>query len=88
MVVIDFERDTEYGVFRDAITLPDDHTLSQDEIDSLMQQRVDAWVDHVKNPPVAAPVPEYLEVDGTKYVSIQPQPDYIEVEGVKYVKAE
>ncbi len=41
---IDFERQTERGVYRDAITLPDDHVLSEVELEAMMQQRVDNWL--------------------------------------------
>lgn len=41
---IDFEFQTNYGRFTDALTLPDDHTLSEAEIELLKQQRVDNWI--------------------------------------------
>lgn len=41
---IDFEFQTEYGVFKDALHLSDDHTLTDQEIESLKQERVDAWI--------------------------------------------
>ena len=47
MVKIDFEFDSPYGVFRDAITLPDDHGLSQAEIDAMKQKRFDNWLEVV-----------------------------------------
>jgi hypothetical protein len=71
MVKIDFERETSHGVYRDAITLPDDHTLSQADIEALMQQRVDNWVTYMDNPPQPDPEPEYIEVDGARYVKVQ-----------------
>lgn len=52
MVKIDFEFDTPYGVFRDALHLPDDHTLTDAEIQSMKQQRVDNWIAAVTAPPV------------------------------------
>jgi hypothetical protein len=54
MVKIDFEFDSPYGVFRDALHLPDDHGLSDDEIQALKQQRFDNWlaiVNPVESPP-------------------------------------
>lgn len=48
---IDFERETKYGVFRDAIILPDDHNFSDTEIEAMKQQRVDNWVAYIENPP-------------------------------------
>ena len=53
-VKIDFEFDSPYGVFRDALHLPDDHGLSDDEIQALKQQRFDNWlaiVNPVESPP-------------------------------------
>lgn len=55
MVKIDFERQTKHGMFRDAITLPDDHGLSQSEIEAMAQKRVDDWVAFLDNPPPPAP---------------------------------
>lgn len=49
---IDFEFQTAYGLFRDALHLPDDHGLSDAEIDAMKQQRVDAWISIVSAPPV------------------------------------
>lgn len=48
MVKIDFEFQTEFGLFRDALHLPDDHGLTDAEIDALKRARVDAWVAIVK----------------------------------------
>lgn len=52
MVKIDFEFDSPYGVFRDALHLPDDHGLSDAEIDAMKQQRFDNWLAIVNPPPV------------------------------------
>lgn len=71
MVKIDFERETRHGTYRDAITLPDDHTLSDAEINSIMQQRVDSWVSYMDNPPQPEPEPEYVEIDGVKYLKAE-----------------
>jgi len=73
MIKFDFERDTQYGVYRDAITLPDDHGLSDADIEAMMQQRVDNWVAYVSNPPQPEPEPEpeFVEIDGVKYQKVQ-----------------
>lgn len=48
-----FEFQTEYGVFRDALHLPDDHGLTDAELDAMKQERLDNWVAIVKpQPPV------------------------------------
>lgn len=44
MVSIEFEFDTQYGTFRDALVLPDDHGLSDAELDAMKQQRLDNWI--------------------------------------------
>ena len=44
MIKIDFEFDSQYGVFRDALHLPDDHGLNHEEIQALKQQRFDKWM--------------------------------------------
>ncbi len=41
---IDFEFQTEHGVFRDALHLPDDHALTDAELDAMKQQRLDNWI--------------------------------------------
>ena len=52
MIKIDFEFETQYGVFRDAIHLPQDHTLSDSEITILKQQRLTNWLAIVNPAPV------------------------------------
>jgi hypothetical protein len=51
MIKIDFEFETQYGVFRDALYLPEDHDLSQEQIAAMQQERLDNWVFAVENPP-------------------------------------
>ena len=41
---IDFSFDTQYGKFCDALHLPDDHALSEAEIEAMKQQRLDNWI--------------------------------------------
>ncbi len=52
---IDFEFNTDYGVFRDALHLPDDHGFSETEIIAMQEQRRDNWIAIVTAP---APVEE------------------------------
>ena len=52
MVKIDFEFDTQYGKYRDAIYLPEDHAFTNDEINVIKQQRVDNWISFIENPPI------------------------------------
>jgi hypothetical protein len=44
MIKIDFEFDSPYGVFRDALHLPDDHGLSEAQTEALKQERLDNWL--------------------------------------------
>lgn len=71
MLKIDFERETAHGIFRDAITLPEDHPFSDAEIEQMMQQRTDNWVAYMDNPPQPEPEPEYVEIDGVKYLKAE-----------------
>jgi hypothetical protein len=48
---IDFTFDTKYGVFNDAISLPDDHTFTEGEIEAIKQERVDNWIAVITAPP-------------------------------------
>lgn len=48
MPVIDFKADTEFGVFSDALVLPDEGVYTDDEIEAMKKQRVDNWVAYVK----------------------------------------
>jgi hypothetical protein len=50
---IEFEIIKDEFVFRDAIHLPDDHTLSDTEINAIKQKRFENWL--------AATVPELVE---------------------------
>lgn len=78
MIKIDFEVQNEkYGVYRDALYLPDDHTFSEAEIESIKQERYDNWVNVIENPPVVEEV--------TPVVEDNPE-DYVEINGVKYKK--
>jgi len=47
---IDFSFDTQYGKFADAIVFPDDHTLTDAEIEAMKQQRLDNWIAAVTTP--------------------------------------
>lgn len=67
-IKIDFEFNTPHGVFRDALHLPDNHGLSDAEIEAMKVQRRDNWIAVVTAPPVEEPEPEFIEIDGVKYV--------------------
>jgi hypothetical protein len=43
MVKIEFEFEHEAGTFRDTIVLPEDHSLTDVQIDAMKVQRFEAW---------------------------------------------
>lgn len=47
---IDFEFQTEFGVFRDSLNLPDGEEFSEEEIEEMKRQRVNNWLAIVRNP--------------------------------------
>jgi len=65
---IDFQFDTPHGKFADALHLPDNHTFTDAEIQAMKEQRRDNWIAVVTAPPVEEAQPEYIEIDGVKYV--------------------
>jgi hypothetical protein len=65
---IDFSFETPHGKFSDALHLPDDHTFTEAEIQAMKEQRRDNWIAVVTAPPVEEAQPEYIEIDGVKYV--------------------
>lgn len=44
IIKIDFERGEAPMIYRDAIYLPVDHTLSGAEIEAMKQERYDNWI--------------------------------------------
>lgn len=58
MVKIDFEFESKYGVFRDALHLPEDHGMTDEQIDAMKQQRFDNWIAIIEAPPAEAPAEE------------------------------
>jgi len=59
MEQIIFEFTTYYGTFRDALYLPIDHGLTEDELSIMKQERLDNWIAIV-----TAPQPEIVSEDG------------------------
>ena len=54
MTQIIFEFETQYGVFRDALHLPEDHTFTDEQIAAMKQERLTNWL-AVVNPTIEAP---------------------------------
>jgi hypothetical protein len=51
MIKLIFEFETKYGTYRDALYLEDNHTLTEQEVDAMKQERVDNWLYAIENPP-------------------------------------
>jgi hypothetical protein len=49
---IDFEFETQYGKFADALHLPDDQAFTDEEIQAMKQQRLDNWIAVITAPSV------------------------------------
>ena len=56
---IDFQFDTPYGLFSDALHFADDELLSEEIIESMKQERLDNWLTIVT--PQPAPVEQAKE---------------------------
>jgi hypothetical protein len=50
-IQIIFEFATKYGTFRDALYLPVDHNLTDEQIEALKQQRLTNWLAIIEAPP-------------------------------------
>lgn len=47
----DFEINTEYGLYKDSVTFPEGYTPTEQELETIKQQRVTSWLNVIKNPP-------------------------------------
>jgi hypothetical protein len=68
---IDFEFETQYGVFRDVISLPDNHLLNESDIEAIKLERLSNFIYNIENPPVVATEVDYIEIDGVKYLKAE-----------------
>lgn len=67
---LDFEFQTEHGLFRDALHLADDHSFTEAEIESMKTERRDGWIAVVTAPAVEEPEQDYIEIDGVRYAKV------------------
>jgi hypothetical protein len=51
MTKIDFEFETKYGMFRDALHLAEDRVYSHEEIEQMKNSRLNNWLAIVEAPP-------------------------------------
>lgn len=63
MIKIDFEFDTKYGIYRDALYLDENHTFTDEQIQAMKQQRVDNWITAIETPPSEEIVVEEATTD-------------------------
>lgn len=56
MISIPFQMNTQYGMYSDALVLPDDHTLTDVDIEAIKAQRVTNWIIAI-----TTPAPEFVE---------------------------
>lgn len=49
MAKVDFEFETKYGKYADAISYADDAPMTDDEIAAEKQRRLDNWLSHIEN---------------------------------------
>lgn len=96
MIKIDFEFDTLHGVFRDALYLPEDHALTEQDIQSMKEQRRDNWIAIITAPSpevISQPITQpsaTIEISGETYQVLEGVPPsgarLIEVNGIWYYK--
>jgi hypothetical protein len=55
MIRITFEKTLNGYTLRDALVLPDDHNLTEEELEAMKQQRFDNWYAIITAPPVEDP---------------------------------
>lgn len=65
LIKIDFGFATRHGEFRDALYLPENHAFTEEQIDTMKQERLDNWIQAVESP--AEPEPERVEINGIVY---------------------
>jgi hypothetical protein len=54
MLKLDFEFDTQYGKYRDALYLPAGHSFTEEQIAAMQQERLQNWLAIIE----AVPEPE------------------------------
>lgn len=51
MIQVRFTFETEFGPFSDALYLEEGHTLTEEQIEALKQERLNSWLAIVNPPP-------------------------------------
>lgn len=100
MIKIDFEFETDHGIFRDSLWLPDDHPFTETEIENMKLSRRDNWIAAVTAPPLELDVEEIrrreeaaadlVDINGVSFYRLigspPPQSHVIQIDGVWYCK--
>ena len=74
MIKIEFQFETQYGNFHDALYLPEDHTYTEEQIIEMQLTRLNNWTYAIENPtqnPLEEPKPETVEIDGVVYEKVE-----------------
>lgn len=53
---IRFSYETKYGIFSDALNLPDDHGFTEQELIAMQEQRRDNWIQYIDSTQVETPI--------------------------------
>ena len=87
---IDFEFQSKYGVYRDALHLPEGHTFTDAQIEAVKQERFDNWLNVVENPPEPEGPAKEVTVADEVYTLLEGTPPsgakLVEVDGHWYYK--
>jgi hypothetical protein len=96
MIKIDFEFDSQYGIFRDALHLPEDHSLTNEEIENIKKERFDSWINvftvssEEKSDNLVTYDNKIIDISGEMYKMLEGTPPsgakLVEIENIWYVK--
>lgn len=70
MTKIDFQFETKYGLFADALYLSDNESFTEEEIQVMKQARLDNWINAIENPPIEQQS-DTVEIDGVTYIKAE-----------------
>ena len=58
-----FEFTTRYGIYRDALYLPSDHSLTDEQVAEMQRERLNNWLTLIEAPPVEMSLVEDAPID-------------------------
>jgi hypothetical protein len=68
MIKIEFEFTTAYGVYKDALHLPENHTYSDEEIVAMQLERLNNWLNIIETSSSKLPT---VEIGGVLYEKVE-----------------